>query len=262
MTVKEYMEEFYRLNIRAGHPESDEEKVARYLNGLRYNIQDDLSMETIQTMEDSYQMDLKAEEKLSRRQGQRGRCRSHPRDKSVAQERTQKPKEKWKKPQGKSERGGTSQRGKHAEQRDKHTEQSRGYTDNNTFPRTRGRGRGRGRVITCFTCGKNGHKSFECQEKKKDGGEDHITEAQKQDVEAEDAEGGRSLMMCKVLLTPKKEVEDSTQRTKLFIIACKTKDRVCKVIMDSGSTENLVSTEMVEKLELETTDHSSPYKVS
>jgi hypothetical protein len=33
MTVKEYTEEFYRLNIRAGHRESDDEKVARYLNG-------------------------------------------------------------------------------------------------------------------------------------------------------------------------------------------------------------------------------------
>ena len=72
MTVKEYTEEFYRLNIRAGHWESDDEKVARYLNGLRYDIQDELSMLTICTVEDAYQMALKAEEKLSRKQGQRG----------------------------------------------------------------------------------------------------------------------------------------------------------------------------------------------
>jgi hypothetical protein len=32
--------------------------------------------------------------------------------------------------------------------------------------------------------------------------------------------------------------------------------------VDSGSLDNLISTEMVEKLELETTDHPSPYKVS
>ena len=32
--------------------------------------------------------------------------------------------------------------------------------------------------------------------------------------------------------------------------------------MDSGSTDNLVSIEMVEKLELETIEHPSPYKVS
>jgi hypothetical protein len=109
MTVKEYTEEFYRLNIRAGHRESDDEKVVRYLNGLRYEIQDELSMLTIRTVEDAYQMDLKAEEKLSRKQGQRGRGRSHPRAKAVVQERTQKPKEDWKRPQGRAERGGTSQ---------------------------------------------------------------------------------------------------------------------------------------------------------
>jgi hypothetical protein len=68
--------------------------------------------------------------------------------------------------------------------------------------------------------------------------------------------------MHKVLLTPEKEVENSVQRTRLFRTACKTKDRGCKVIVDSGSTNNLVSTEMVENLELETTDHPRPYKVS
>jgi hypothetical protein len=44
--------------------------------------------------------------------------------------------------------------------------------------------------------------------------------------------------------------------------ACKKKDRVCKMIIDSGSTENLISIEMVEKQELETTAHPNPYKVS
>jgi hypothetical protein len=69
-------------------------------------------------------------------------------------------------------------------------------------------------------------------------------------------------MMRKVLLTPEKEVESSFQRTRLFRTTCKTKDRVCKVIVDSGSMDNLISIEMVEKLELETNDHPSPYKVS
>ena len=70
MMVKEYNEEFYKLNISAGHRESDDEKVARYLNHLRYDIQDELSMLTIQTVEDAYQLALKAEEKLNRKQGQ------------------------------------------------------------------------------------------------------------------------------------------------------------------------------------------------
>jgi hypothetical protein len=95
-----------------------------------------------------------------------------------------------------------------------------------------------------------------------DRGEAHITEAQRRDVADEDTESGRSLMVHKVLLTPKKEVEDTAQRTRLFRTTCKTKGWKCKVILNSGSIDNLVSTEMVEKLELETTDHPSPYKVS
>jgi uncharacterized protein YjbK len=65
MTVKEYTKEFYKLNIRAGHQESDDEKVSRYINGLRYHIQDEMSMVTIRTVEDSYHMALNVEEKLS-----------------------------------------------------------------------------------------------------------------------------------------------------------------------------------------------------
>jgi hypothetical protein len=135
ITVKEYTEEFYRLNIRAGHRESDDEKVARYLNGLRYDIQDELSMLTIRTVEDAYQMALKAEEKLGRKQGQQGRGRSQPRGKAIAQEKTQKAKEDWKKPQGGAERGGTSQqRQPNLEPRRQQEDQQGGYADANAFP--------------------------------------------------------------------------------------------------------------------------------
>ena len=37
-TVKEYTKELYKINIRAGHRESDDAKVARYVNGLIYDI--------------------------------------------------------------------------------------------------------------------------------------------------------------------------------------------------------------------------------
>jgi hypothetical protein len=49
-------------------------------------------------------------------------------------------------------------------------------------------------------------------------------------------------MMRKILLKPEKEAENPVQRNSLFRTACKTKDRVCKVIVDSGSKDNLVST--------------------
>jgi hypothetical protein len=76
-----------------------------------------------------------------------------------------------------------------------------------TFPR--GRGRGRGGEVKYYACGKIRHMSWECPEKKKEGGgEAHILEAQRKNIEAESVEDGRSLIMKKVLLKPGKEVEN------------------------------------------------------
>jgi hypothetical protein len=69
-------------------------------------------------------------------------------------------------------------------------------------------------------------------------------------------------MMRKVILKLEKEAKNLAQRNRIFRTACKTKDRVCKVIVNSGSIDNIVSTEMVEKLELETIEHPIPYRVS
>jgi hypothetical protein len=38
LSVREYTEEFYKLNIRVGHKYNDDEKFARYINGMRYEI--------------------------------------------------------------------------------------------------------------------------------------------------------------------------------------------------------------------------------
>jgi hypothetical protein len=85
---------------------------------------------------------------------------------------------------------------------------------------------------------------------------------QKKDVEVEGAEDGKSLMLRKVFFKPEPKIQKPVQRNSLFMAYCKTKYKVCKVIIDSGSTDNLVSTDMVEKLEMETTAHPNPYKVS
>lgn len=43
---------------------------------------------------------------------------------------------------------------------------------------------------------------------------------------------------------------------------CKQKGKCCKLIIDNGSTNNLVSLEKVDKLGLERMAHPTPYKVS
>ena len=66
---------------------------------------------------------------------------------------------------------------------------------------------------------------------------------------------GEALLMRKV-------IDESVQRRILFNIICKFEVKCCKLIVDSGSTNNLVSTKMVEKLKLRKTVHPEPYRVA
>ena len=40
LSVKDYIKELYKLTIWSGHRELSKEKVAQYISGLRFNIQD------------------------------------------------------------------------------------------------------------------------------------------------------------------------------------------------------------------------------
>ena len=67
MFVKDYTEEFYKLTIRYRHRDFSKEKIAQYVNGLRFNIQDEVGMFKIESIENSYQYALKVEDKLKRK---------------------------------------------------------------------------------------------------------------------------------------------------------------------------------------------------
>ena len=57
-------------------------------------------------------------------------------------------------------------------------------------------------------------------------------------------------------------IEKPPQRKSLFRIYCKVNNKVCRVIVDFGSSDNVASREMVDKLKLVTNPHPYPYKVS
>ena len=69
-------------------------------------------------------------------------------------------------------------------------------------------------------------------------------------------------MINKVYSKLEKEVIEPAQRKTLFRTVCKIQRKCCQLVIDSGSTDNLVSTEVVEKLKLKTMKHPTPYKVS
>ena len=145
MTVKEYIEEFYKINLMAGYIEDTIEKVAIYLNGLRYDIQDELSLVNPIDIGESYQYALRAEERIQRRQttrvnySTRGRGgQSSGKGKSISQ------------------LVGAS----NSTQQRQFDNDSRG--GRNTSRSGRGRNGGRGATYHCYKCNKLGHRSFEC----------------------------------------------------------------------------------------------------
>lgn len=53
------MKEFYKLDIRFGHVDDEVEKVARYSNGLRISIQDEIGYVKMDSVEEAYQFFFK-----------------------------------------------------------------------------------------------------------------------------------------------------------------------------------------------------------
>ena len=164
---------------------------------MRYEIQEDINMMSISKAEDAQKESLKDEEKFPRKQSQGSRGGNSSRGKGTNTKKFQKSKPEADKEHSHHDKGGSSKEGKHG--------------GRSSFSRGRGRGISIGGEVKCYTCGKSKHKSWECPERKNKGEvEAHIAEAQKH-VEAEETEGGKNLMMRKILLKLQKDVEELVQ---------------------------------------------------
>ncbi|KAL2519615.1 Histidine kinase CKI1 [Abeliophyllum distichum] len=100
-------------------------------------------------------------------------------------------------------------------------------------------------TIKCFKCQGFGHIASECPNRKEITYEDH----------------GKALVIRRSLSFDSKD-DDSWLRNNIFHTRCTSHGKVCKVIIDRGSCEKVVSKTMVENLKLKTEDHPQPYKLS
>ncbi|GJR45877.1 transposon ty3-I gag-pol polyprotein [Tanacetum coccineum] len=123
----------------------------------------------------------------------------------------------------------------------------------------------------CFRCGEPGHRSNVCSkrstyylvESRKDElivddafqEEDELEYAEPLDGEAEQV----TYVVQRTLCSPK--VSDSSQRNKIFQTKCLVKEKICSIIIDGGSCENLVSKALVKAFKLPTEPHHSPYQI-
>ncbi|XP_059074805.1 uncharacterized protein LOC131874884 [Cryptomeria japonica] len=262
MDVSTYTEEFLKLCIKAKTIETEEEKLVRYINGLKFSIQDELNLHTPGNVHKCYQLALKVEENFKKKQDQNNRGKG----------RFQKGRGPFR---GRGNNGGS--------QGDTNQEDSKGEgSSRGSFrgrrPNYRGRSQGRG-PIRCYNCNQEGHIATRCPEKANNNtmGERRSNLIQESDCQSVNSsntfqslnapdsygylERGEALMMRRALLKVP-ITKEPPQRKAIFKTTCKTGGKVYKVLIDSGSTENFVSMEMVEKLKLKRIPHHYPYKVA
>jgi hypothetical protein len=66
-------------------------------------------------------------------------------------------------------------------------------------------------------------------------------------------------MVQRICFTPRKAKGDDRQRHNLFHSTCTIGGKVCKLVIDGGSCENVVTEEAVQKLALNIEKHPTPY---
>lgn len=261
MDIHSYIDEFQKLCLRSKVVEDESIRLARYLNGLKWSIQEDMSLVTPKTVHQDYQIGLKVEEKGKRKQDQTSKNRGRGRD-------------------GRGHRGSYGGRSNDSRPQgeSKLTEQSGETSQRGGSSRGRGFG-GRGRLaggrgpsyfatMKCYHCQQLGHLAYRCPKKGSSSqGEKKVayvhedtSSVKSLDIQL-DLESGENLMIKRILIRePAKE--EPKQRRSLFKVRCKIMGKVCKVIIDSGSIDNIISEEAITKLKIPKIPHSTPYKVT
>ncbi|XP_013694964.1 uncharacterized protein LOC106399026 [Brassica napus] len=90
---------------------------------------------------------------------------------------------------------------------------------------------------------------------------DNVKDGCEEEPEVLIADSGSALMVRRVCLAPH-GADNNPQRHNLFHSKCTISGKVCKFIIDSESSENVIAEEVVNKLQLATELHPYPYKLA
>lgn len=125
--------------------------------------------------------------------------------------------------------------------------------------------------LRCFSCNEIGHRQPACPTRNRC---DLLLDAFGRDVEIEldddavpdepyelEADTGVSLMLRRSCLAPRLPVE-YPQCNALFQSRCTIEEKLCKFIIDSGSSQNMIATDAAQKLGLTAEEHPHPYHLA
>jgi hypothetical protein len=248
LSVEDYTAEFDHSMMRCDIVEPEEQMVAHYLGGLRSEISNVVQLQPYWTYNDVCKLAHKVEKQLKDRRstsrpfnqggitnrGSSSTAKTVPYSKVVAAKSANdgaKPPAKNESPAG-SNRPNTSNSNK-----------------------------------KCFKCQGFGHISSNCPNRKmislvEEDLEDDVEDEPVDEGSEEEwtyADQGESLVIRRILKST--YIEQDWLRNNIFHTKCTSSGKVCNVIIDGGSCENVVSTTIVEKLNLKTEPHSHPYKL-
>ncbi|KAL1218314.1 RNA-directed DNA polymerase-like protein [Cardamine amara subsp. amara] len=129
----------------------------------------------------------------------------------------------------------------------------------------------RSATFKCFKCGETRHRQSACPNLQRRGllvkDEPLFDEYDDEDDAVDDTDervvgdSGPLLMLRRNYFIPK-SVEESWLRTNIFQSTCTIRGKMCRLVIDSGSCTNAISEEAVTKLALFTEPHPSPYNIA
>ncbi|KAK1579641.1 hypothetical protein QYE76_016619, partial [Lolium multiflorum] len=262
-TVEEFFKEMELTMMRANIQESEDQTIARFFNGLNYPIKRVVEFQQYSNMVELVHQASKAE-----RQVNEDTKYSKSKQYFASKFATSTPTTSVK-PTASS----TPSKQPSIQSRMKQTVSSTASSKASTGPSN----------VTCFKCGTQGHKSFECKNTKvmitmengdietlSEGEYEALVQAAVANEEDYDEESGEDPLLCthdpspslvvtRVLTTQPQAMED--QRCNIFQTRAGIGGKSIKVIIDGGSCHNLASTELCEKLNLTLRKHPHPYHV-
>ncbi|XP_056698272.1 uncharacterized protein [Spinacia oleracea] len=255
LSVGEYIDEFENLSLMGGLEEIEEQKMARFLRGLNFNIASIVELYPYSDFDGLCGLCLKLENQGKSKYGAGSSTESKARS--------------WTKPETPF---------KTPVPNNNHTLTPGSSNSPATKPSSTTKETSLSKV-RCFKCQGFGHYQSSCPNKRvvtlreAVAFRDELTEEEERlsgvfnfdgaEEEEEEEEGYEAPNFDTLLvlrsLRDQAESINPDQREQLFHTKCRVNDKWCSVIIDGGSCTNVASEEMVSKLGLATTAHPNPY---